>query len=689
MLGGSSRTKRHLQAFSRWTAVSAVVLSPWLFGSAEPWAFLLICTLVEIACGVWVFSEICSGACELRAPVLFLCLIGLIGVVVLQMSSLPSAAVRALSPFSADMADRTASALEGWRLSGTAHATLGQEAGWASLSVSRPATVRSLYLLVAYVAVFLVMAHAIREWEHLQHAASVILFFSLIMTVLAIVHKFSGSDSIYWFHEPRYGGKVFGPFTNRNHLAAHLNMVFGIALGLFFSSRRVYQMLAWPGWRDRLVWLTSKQAGKTILLGFSVFLTAGAVALSLSRGALLSLAATLTLLAVIVFRRRKSGLKALMGFIPAMLLMVATIVWFGSGQLVARLGDLTEVARHPLEYGRFIVSRDTLRIFLAAPLFGSGFGTFRHVYPVFQTPDLYHRWLHAHNDWAQLLAEGGLIGSLAFLAAIWLWLGCIRRRLPVSSKRAKLLVLGMLFGLTTIAFHSFVDYSLHKPANAFLLSAMAGMSLAGVYIKRGGTASDTWPKSPTRGGRFSACLPFLVTLVALTTVIVCQQREWRGELAFPRFLYFDKLAERISWLPDREQAVQSAAHEADLVALYAYRNPDALTEITTALIKWCAPEAGVTRATQVSLAEKAPDTALLAVLGAPSDYLTWLSLSRAQMLVGRWDAAESALARARALVLHGEQVRMFLPPADEEESEEDEPLPDPPISPAQGVGADV
>jgi len=372
-----------------------------------------------------------------------------------------------------------------------------------------------------------------------------------------------------------------------------------------------------------------------------------------------------------------------------MVLMVATVFWFGSDQLVGRLGELTAVARNPAEYSRFIVTRDTWRIFRAAPLFGTGFGTFRHVYPIFQTPDLYHRWLHAHNDWAQLLAEGGLVGSLLFLGTVWLWLGVIRQRFANSSKRARLLVLGILFGLTTIALHSFADYSLHKPANAFLMSAMAGMAIAGVHIKRGGRPSDAHPDSCTPAHRCGACLPFLVSLVALTTVVACQQKEWRGELAFPRFLYFDKLAERIAWPPDREQAVQNAAHEANVVTLYAYRNPDAMTEITTAYIKWCAPDAGIERATQVNLAEKAPTTALTAVIGAPSDYLTWLSMSRAQMLIGRWDAAEAALTRARELVLHGDQVRMFLPPVDEEDDATEEPLPDPPRSPAQGVGDDV
>jgi|GEM_PF-1417417 len=688
MIGGSSRSKRYLQAFSRWTAVSAVILSPWLFGSAEPWAFMLICTLAEAACVVWLFSEIQSGPRRLRAPVVVLGLLGLIGVLVLQSARLPLDTVRALSPFAARIAELTRSSLEGLSM-GEIPADLRLQTGLATLSVSPAATMRSLYLLVAYISMFLVMANTLRQWEHLQRAASVILIFSVAMTVLAIVHKFSGSEDIYWFHEPRYGGKVFGPFTNRNHLAAHLNMVFGIALGLLFSSRRVYQMLAWPDWRERLVWLTSRQAGKTILLAFAVFLTAGAVAVSLSRGALLSLAATLTLPAVVVSRRRRGGMRALAAFIPAILLMVATVFWFGSDQLVDRFGDLAVVARNPSHYGRFIVTRDTWRIFRACVLTGTGFGTFRHVYPIFQTPDLYHRWLHAHNDWAQLLAEGGVAGTLAFLGVVWLWLRVIRVRFGKSSKRARLLVLGLLFGLTTIALHSFADYSLHKPANAFLLSAMAGMSIAGVYIRRGGAPDDERSVTRTAAGRRASCLPFLAGLAALTAVITCQYREWRGEMAYPRFLYFDRLAERIAWSPDRREAVRNAAHEADLFTRYAYRNPDALAEIATAYVKWCAPDAGIARSTQVYLAEKAPQTALMAVLGAPSDYLTWLALSRTEMLTGNWDAAETALTRARRLVRYGEQVRMFEPPEDDRGDREQEPAPDPPLSAAQGAGTDV
>ena len=142
------------------------------------------------------------------------------------------------------------------------------------IGASAAATHRSLYLLVAYVAAFLVLANTFTEWEQMRRAAAVLVVSAFAMTVFALVQKFSGTDAIYWFHKPRFGGAIFGPFTNRNHFAAHINMALGVALGLLLTMTRAPEEEALPTWRRRLSWLLSNRGSRIALLGFAALLMA-------------------------------------------------------------------------------------------------------------------------------------------------------------------------------------------------------------------------------------------------------------------------------------------------------------------------------------------------------------------------------------------------------------------------------
>ena len=96
------------------------------------------------------------------------------------------------------------------------------------------------------------------------------------------------------------------------------------------------------------------------------------------------------------------------------------------------------------------------------------------------------------------------------------------------------------------------------------------------------------------------------------------------------------------------------------------RSTDELCEIAKAAVEW-GQDRNLERSFRIQLLLKAEKSAALAVQYAPSDYLPWLWLARAQTRLGRWDAEDICLRRARALVIHREQVKMFPPPEDEEE----------------------
>jgi O-antigen ligase len=111
-------------------------------------------------------------------------------------------------------------------------------------------------------------------------------------------------------------------------------------------------------------------------------------------------------------------------------------------------------------------------------LLGTGFGSFDAVYRFYEPTDLLHsRYVnHAHNDWAQLVIEGGLPAVLLILTGL-AWL-C--RTLWITASRSEAAPGQIIFWVACLAIlgaASFVDYPLRTPifqcACIWLLTSLA------------------------------------------------------------------------------------------------------------------------------------------------------------------------------------------------------------------------
>ena len=83
----------------------------------------------------------------------------------------------------------------------------------------------------------------------------------------------------------------------------------------------------------------------------------------------------------------------------------------------------------------------------------------------------------AHNDYAQVLVETGLLG---FGLMAWFLFCLYRRGLPTSRrwefKWDGALSLAALLGCSGILFHSFVDFNMQIPANAALFYVLCALA---------------------------------------------------------------------------------------------------------------------------------------------------------------------------------------------------------------------
>jgi len=294
----------------------------------------------------------------------------------------------------------------------------------------------------------------------------VVTVYGFLLALFSILQFFSSQGLIYWV--VKSPGAAFGPYVNRNHYAGLIEMLIPLAAGYVLSRP--------PGYRWR------------VLLGFTVMVPIVSLLICGSRGGLITLLAELLILSVLLQRwaagsiRRNLATAAILGVTLAALLFFLV----DPGRFSQRLVTVANLTSSPdASLGaRRIVTLDSLRIVRDHPLLGIGLGSFRVVFPRYQSFADSKIWDHAHNDYAEALSETGLIGGLLMLAALLLF---FRRAFSHLRERMKTetgwIQLGAALGACGLLVHSFFDFNLHIQANAIWFVVCVALATSPVRVE--------------------------------------------------------------------------------------------------------------------------------------------------------------------------------------------------------------
>ncbi len=225
-----------------------------------------------------------------------------------------------------------------------------------------------------------------------------------------------------------------GPFQNRNTYASFAELMMPVAI-----------------WKA----VTAKRGGAWVWWGVASVLAASVVATGSRAGSLLILCELGTLLLVQI---RARILFPLVG-------VALAIMTTGWDTLADRLSHEDWSSHRKQLYS------STIAMAAERPLTGHGLGTFESVYPRFASFDLDRRVNHAHNDWLEWTAEGGVFVplTLAMFLALVAWHA--RRHL-------------WSWGLAFVVAHSIVDYPLQRPGMSGWFWAIGGTVLAAASIEK-------------------------------------------------------------------------------------------------------------------------------------------------------------------------------------------------------------
>jgi O-antigen ligase len=328
-----------------------------------------------------------------------------------------------------------------------------------------------LQLLTALTLLLFLATQAFRTTDDWRFFVWFIMWLGFLVSVFGILQHLTFNGKLYWFREMRYGGIPFGPYVNRNHFAGFAELVIPVALvPLVLGKVR----------RDR--WFA---------VGLLALLPLGALFLSASRGGIISFAAEVGLLTLLLILRRAGGKHVLAG---AVILLCAFMLvsWLGARQILERFSSMQSL--EVTSGKRASMRADTWHIFREHPWTGTGLGTLQTVFPAYES--LYDARIvnHSHNDYLEALAETGIVGAACcawFLAA--LFFHSLRRLLLQDKSFSAALHLSGLVACTGFLVHSFVDFNLHIPGNALLFFLMANLATADI--------SSPAPPAPSRRQR--------------------------------------------------------------------------------------------------------------------------------------------------------------------------------------------
>lgn len=359
-----------------------------------------------------------------------------------------------------------------WPVAGFGALVLAQY--FLRLTAYPAATLDGILQLAACACELYLALFAYRDEANLKRAGTVLWIFTGALGAEALAQFSTAGGYIYWYRDARYATPV-GPFIYHNHFAGCIDLLLPISIAVAMRARRRS--------RDQ-PWLARARRGILPALALA------ALVVSQSRGGLFAIIFEAALAIVLFWPRLRRDAHARKLASASAAALIAFTLLAGWQPLIHRL---TKLEYHDVSATyRAKVAATCLAIWHDHPWIGTGFSTFPQVYPRYQTFDSGQQWDEAHNEYAQLLAEAGLLGLAAALAFIVIATASTRRARSFATGGAAAVQSGALLGCAGFLFHASGDFLFHAPADSlafFLCVALA----CGLMPRKSKPKSDPLP----------------------------------------------------------------------------------------------------------------------------------------------------------------------------------------------------
>jgi O-antigen ligase len=228
-----------------------------------------------------------------------------------------------------------------------------------------------------------------------------------------IIQRLEGSGKQLFLVKPRVnpGAETqFGPYAYRSNAAQYLNLIWPVTLGFWW-------------WLQQSAGRTIRKSRRHWLLLCAAIMAACPIISTSRAGALTGMAMLALAVAILISGKRGDGLVKL-AVLGVFALALAGGLYLGWQSLNPRLDELAEGFQT-----RELIYKTARLIAKENPVFGTGPGTFEHVFQLYRQ-SLTEYWpAQLHNDWLEIRLTFGWAGfglvlwALAAVLAHWFCAG--------------------------------------------------------------------------------------------------------------------------------------------------------------------------------------------------------------------------------------------------------------------------
>lgn len=329
----------------------------------------------------------------------------------------------------------------------------------------------SLFTIIVLAGLYILVPNVIRERQQIRKIMFSLIFVSGLISIYGIGQYF-GIDLLKL--KVIGSGYISGPFENRNVLASFLVFTMPVSAGFLFEkiSKKLKIMVGLVGIITLIALIYTRTRGAWV--GFIGAMAFFAGAKLMAEGGMKK-----------IFKRLFS--KKSLIIISLMVICLGLLIRYDyrrPGSFTEKFLSIADL-KDPATRHRFVMWHTGIDIIKEHPLLGTGMGTFKEIYPKYQSKYLrtkkYGRFeglsRFAHNDYLEITANTGILGLGTFL---WLivtlyWTGLKRLKQISESKYSPNLLIIILSSLTAVLIHSFFHYSFYLPTTSMLFWLWLGL----------------------------------------------------------------------------------------------------------------------------------------------------------------------------------------------------------------------
>jgi O-antigen ligase len=422
-----------------------LVFAPVAFGAVDFWALGILALIGFMIAVLWLFDawktgEFSFNTNRLQIPVIGFILIGLIQLLPLRspdlsagLLSIPAAASLSLDPYTTRFA---------------------------------------VAQLCVYLIFFAAALTFIDSSKRLRKIVLLIIIFGALMAFFGILQRLANPEGIYGLRPTPYA-VPFGSFVNQHHFAAFMEMTIGVTLGLLYNK--------------------STKRDKRLLLWIAVVIMGIALVFTSSRGGVLSLFGVIGFVTLVSVLRKntdeeddeapkssfQSKFALIGGGLALVLVLFGSILLLGGGDALTR--GIGFISQSDISNGRSHFWSVTLEIIRDYPIFGAGFNAYGVAFTHYDTWNGSLRIEQAHNDYLQIFADAGIFGFICAVAFVYfLFRQGLEKINQTSDRFRRGVAVGALAGCFGILLHSFFDFPLRTPSNAFYFLTLVTLVVVSV-----------------------------------------------------------------------------------------------------------------------------------------------------------------------------------------------------------------